>query len=328
MKTMKSIRDVEVGGSRVLVRVDFDVPLENGVIADDTRIRAALPTLNLLLEHGASKLILLTHLGRPGGKPVDELSVAPVRARLGELIDMSCIELLENLRFDSGEEHPPAGGDPAFAKKLADLGDLYVNDAFADSHRTHASIVGIPTLLPHYAGLALEEEIAQLTQALSPPPNSLAIIAGAKSETKLPLIEKFANLYTKVLVGGALANEYTPSRNTVLLPVDGVPQRKGMFDIGEQTRVAWSEEIKNAAFVLWNGTVGMYEKKEYSGGTDAIAQALVGATCRAVLGGGDTLAATKKFTFDPKRIFVSTGGGAMLQFLADGTLPGIEALKK
>jgi len=333
MQEIKNIRDVDVCGKRVLVRVNFNVPIENVKILDDTRIRATLPTLQLLLERGVAKIILLTHLGRPGGKVANEFSVAPLRARLGELIDVSRIELLENLRFDLGEE----ANDTAFAQKLANLGDLYVNDAFADSHRAHASIVGIPKLLPAYAGLLLEEEVTQLTQALKPPPNSLAIIGGAKLETKLPLIEKFAGLYKKVLVGGALANECTPTQDNISLPVDGVPQLKGMFDIGEQTRALWSEEIKKAEFVLWNGTVGMYEKKEYNGGTDAIAQALVDSNCRAVLGGGDTLAALGKSDLGRSslrsdleksgRVFLSTGGGAMLQFLADGTLLGIEALK-
>jgi len=355
---IQSIRDADVVGKRVLVRVTFNVPIENGIVVDDVRIRAVLPTLTLLLERGAAKIILLTHLGRPRGVVVAELSVAPVRERLGELIDMSRIELLENLRFDPGEE----ANDATFAKKLAELGDVYVNEAFADSHRAHSSIVGIPNLVPSYAGLLLEQEIAQLTRALTPPTNSLAIIGGAKFETKLPLIQKFVGTYSRVLVGGAIANDLLRSRGLpvgaslvsempvpvaiaeneqVALPRDltveletsrvahtaDVRVDERIVDIGPHTTQAWSEEIKKADFVLWNGTMGVCEKG-YCTGTEALAQALIGSDCRAVLGGGDTLAATKKFAFDPQRIFVSTGGGAMLQFLADGALPGIEALKK
>ncbi len=382
-QTIKSVKDADVAGKRVLMRATFNVPIEHGAVVDDTRIRAVLPTLTLLLEGGALHIILLTHLGRPGGKMVEGLSVAPVCARLDELLSQNLasqkspaaprlfvqqgfaayeiseqITLLENLRFDPGEE----ANDAAFAKKLAALGDIYVNDAFADSHRSHASIVGLPKLLPSYAGLLLEQEIVQLTQALTPPQHSLAIIGGAKFETKLPLIEKFAQAYSRVVVGGAIANDLLRSRGLpvgaslvsdtpvpvalaenqrVTLPRDltveldesrvahtaDVRVDERIVDIGPHTAVVWSDEIKKAGFVLWNGTMGVCEKG-YCSGTEALAQALVDSGCRAVLGGGDTLAATKKFAFDPRRIFVSTGGGAMLQFLADGTLPGIEALKK
>ena len=321
---VKSVRDADVAGKRVLVRCDFDVPMENGKVVEDIRLRDALPTLQLLREHGAAHITLIGHVGRPDGKIVEELRMAPVAARLAELIDMKGIEVRENLRFDPREE----ANDESFAKELAGLGDIFVNEAFADSHREHASIVGIPKFLPSFAGLRFVEEIEKLSNALMPPPGAIAILGGAKLETKLPLIEKFASIYNRVLVGGAIANEYKPKTANVVLPQDGVPQLEHMLDIGPQTQAAWAGEIIAAPFVLWNGPMGIYEKEEFARGTDALAAALAKVTGNAVIGGGDTAAAIARFTFDPSRIFISTGGGAMLEFLIKGTLPGIEALKR
>ncbi len=305
---MRSVRDADVAGKRVLVRVDFNVPLKDGQVAEDMRIRAAVPTLELLHERGAASLILITHIGRPEGKVVEDLRTAPVLERLRELTQVP-FTMEENLRFDPGEE----ANDPAFAEKLASLGDVFVNDAFAVSHRPDASIVGVPKLLPSYAGLLMEKEVHMLSHALVPPPGAIAILGGAKLETKLPLIEKFARIYGKVLVGGAIANEYVSHEDrpqNALLPQDGTPQLIGMFDIGPQTQQAWSREIIAASFVLWNGPVGMYEKQEFAQGTDALASALASASAPAVIGGGDTAAAIAKFTFDSARIFISTGGGS------------------
>ena len=322
--TLRSDEDAEVGGKRVLVRVDFNVPMQGGAIVNDARIKAALPTISLLIQKGAAKIIILTHLGRPEGKVVEELQVAPLLERLKQYLDSPLIEMHENLRFDPREE----AGDEGFAKELAVLGDLYINDAFSNSHRAHASMVALPRLLPCYAGLDLLSEVAHLSAALSPAHPALAIVGGAKAETKLPLIERLSTLYDTVLVGGALAKEYAPTKETTLLPQDGTPNLKDMLDIGPQTQEAWSNEIKKAAFVLWNGPMGMYEKPEYTRGTDALAKALIESGCRAVIGGGDTEAAIQQFKFDPNRIFVSTGGGAMLEFLANGgTLPALEGLQ-
>ena len=307
----------------MLLRVDFNVPLEGGNIEDDRRIKSAIPTIELLHERGASQITLITHLGRPEGKVVEGLRVAPVEARLREMTTVP-FTMQENLRFDPGDE----ANDPEFAKKLANLGDIFVNDAFAVSHRAHASTVGVATLLPSYAGLLMEKEIEMLSGALTPPPGAIAILGGAKIETKAPLIEKFAALYHKVLVGGAIANEYAPKMPNVLLPIDGVPQRKDMLDIGPLTTEMWTAEVVAAHFVLWNGPVGMFEREPFNAGTNALAAALVKSSTSAVIGGGDTAAAIEKFTFDPSRIFISTGGGAMLEFLIYGTLPGIEVLKK
>ncbi|MCX6819980.1 MAG: phosphoglycerate kinase [Candidatus Adlerbacteria bacterium] len=360
MQKIVSVKEADVRGKRVLVRVDFNVPLDFSAgearIVDDTRIKAALPTLQYVHEQGAAKIIILTHLGRPEGKEVEQLRTAPLAAVLRALVDYPEIEIRENLRFDPREE----ANDEGFAKELANLGDVFVNEAFPVSHRSDASIVGIPKFLPSYAGLRFIEEIEKLTPALTPPKNSLAIVGGAKFETKQPLIEKLVALYGAVLLGGALANDLLKSRGLPVgaslvsdvpmptsfaenvhivaptdLVVEGTVSRPAhtadvrtderIVDIGVGTAVAWAEEIKKAEFVLWNGPVGMYEKG-FVQGTDALAEALVNSNCRAVIGGGDTAAALAKHTFDPSRIFISTGGGAMLQFLADGTLPGIEAL--
>ncbi|MDZ4225926.1 MAG: phosphoglycerate kinase, partial [Patescibacteria group bacterium] len=171
---IKSLREAEVAGKRVLVRVNFNVPIKNGAVIDDTRLKATLPTLEFLQQAGAAQIILITHLGRPGGKVVDGLQVAPIAARLRELTQIP-FELKENLRFDPREEHPPVGEDSDFAKELATLGDVFVNDAFADLHRAHASIVGIPKFLPSFAGLLVEKEVEELTKALTPPEGALAI---------------------------------------------------------------------------------------------------------------------------------------------------------
>jgi phosphoglycerate kinase len=226
------------------------------------------------------------------------------------------------LRFDSREE----ANDPEFAKELAALGDIYVNEAFANSHRAHASMVGVPALLPSYAGLHILKEIEHLSHALTPPPGSIALIAVTKDD-KLPLVAKLARLYHKVLVGGPVKSDYIPPASNILLPTDGIPELKGLLDIGPQTRTAWVKEVATAPFVLWNGPLGWYEKG-YTESTDAIAEKIISSGVQAVIGGGDTINALKKFQFDPEKVFLSTGGGAMLQFLANGTLPGIEVLKK
>lgn len=357
---LKSVHDAEVKGKRVLLRVDFNVPIEAGVIVDDARIRAALPTVNFLHEAGAAKITVATHLGRPGGKEVGSLKVAPLEARLKELAPFPEIEMLENLRFNPGEE----ANDPQFAQELAQHGEVFVNDAFADAHRAHASIVGVAKLLPSYAGLLMLKEVENLSQALAPQKPALAIVGGAKFETKIPLLTKLLTIYDGVLLGGALASELLLARGlpvgSSLLSGAGVPEalagndalvvpedaelvtvdttagrtslindiraNEKIVDIGTRTIEAWQKKIEGAEFVLWNGPVGIYEES-YVDGTDALAEALVKSGARAVIGGGDTEAALKKIKFDPAKVYVSTGGGAMLEFLADGTLPGLEVLR-
>jgi len=355
---LRSIKEAPVKGKRVVVRADLNVPLVESEVANDLRIRTLVPTLELLHSQGAASIIVLSHLGRPGGKVDEALRLAPVEARLRELTDVP-FEMHENLRFNPGEE----ANDPGFARELASMGDIYVNEAFSDSHRQHASIVGVPALIPGFAGLRFEEEVSKLSEALTPPQGAIAIIGGAKFETKVPLIKKLLSLYGEVLLGGALGNDVIKARGLpfggslvsstpvppevavnekLLVPTDAflgdtrhntervalIPDTRAtemVIDIGPQTATAWSEKIKNSSFVLWNGPVGLYEKG-YADGTDALAQALAKAGVAAVIGGGDTAAAVEHFKFDSARVFVSTGGGAMLQFLTDGTLPGIEAL--
>lgn len=355
---VRSIRDADVKGKRVLVRCDFNVPLKDGVIVEDMRIRAAVPTIELLHAQGAASIILITHIGRPKG--VDEsLRVAPVAARLRELTKAP-FELRENLRFDPRDE----ANDPALASELAALADIFINEAFSVSHRAEASTVGVALLLPSFAGLRVEEEIEKLSKALTPPPGSLAMIGGAKFETKQPLIEKLLSLYGKVLLGGALGNDMVKARglpfgkslisnipvpesiagnDNLLSPTDAAfiggemdgrtsfitdtRADEAIADIGPNTAEAWSKEIISAPFVLWNGPMGIYEQG-FTSGTDTLAQALVTSRVSAVIGGGDTAAAVSKFTFDPARVFISSGGGAMLEFIENGTLPALEVLKK
>jgi len=356
---LRTIESADIAGKRVLMRVDFNVPEQEGVLGDDLRIKAVVPTIELIKKKGAAHITLLTHWGRPEGKVVEALRTAPLFKRLTELTDTANIEMLENVRFDPREE----SNDEAYAKELAAHGDIFVNDAFAVCHRAAASVVGITKFLPSYAGLLVEREVQNLSQALMPPPNAVAIIGGAKFETKAPLLTKLVALYSKVLVGGAIANDLVSSRGTkvsssvtvtasvpaelkentnLLSPTDLVfktpagenknktlaeiaPEDIG-FDIGNETMHEWAEILKQTPFILWNGPVGWYEGG-YGAGTDALAEALTSSSAQAVVGGGNTVEALSKFTFDPSRVFVSTGGGAMLEFIAQGTLPGLEPLR-
>lgn len=367
MSEVKSVRDADVAGKRVVVAVDFNVPFKDGAILDDTRIRAALPTLALLRGKGA-RVVVMTHLGRPAGKEVPELRVAPLAKRLGELMhepvtvapEASDFMMLENLRFDPREEQ----GSARLAQELASFGDLYVNEAFSNSHRNHASVTKVAELLPSYAGIRLLEEVEKLQAALMPPPGSLAIIGGAKFETKQPLIEKLIPHYARILLGGALANDVIRARglpvgaslvssvpasleiagnDKLAVATDAVMEkqtgeaRTGLIvdvrqdecivDVGPVTAQAWGQMVEQAPFVLWNGPLGVYERG-YTDASDIVARALARSSGKAVVGGGDTEAALSKTGFDRERVYLSTGGGAMLQFLTDGTLPGIEALKK
>lgn len=362
MQEIKSVQEADVAGKRVVLRVDFNVPLEHSsgytAIVDDFRIRATLPTLELLHTNGAAKIIILTHIGRPEGKVVDELRVAPVAEQLRTLTQVP-FEMRENLRFDPREE----ANDPEFAKELASLGDVYVNEAFPVSHRADASIVGVSKLIPGYAGLQFMQEHIRISAALTPPPGSVAIVGGAKFETKRPLIDKLLQTYDEVLLGGALGNDVIKARgwpvgaslisapvpvdiasnerlfvakDAVLKNVDAGAERTALVvdtqahemivDIGPTTAILWADKIERAPFVLWNGPLGVYEQG-FTFGTDGIAQAIVQGGTNALIGGGDTAAAIRKFTFDKDKVFVSTAGGAMLEFLTAGTLPGIEALK-
>jgi phosphoglycerate kinase len=373
---LKSLEDADVAGKRVLLRMSLNVPLgKDGKVSDLFRLKRSLPTLEYLAQRGA-KIIVVGYFGRAGEslKPVvDALQElvphVPMRFFAGapedagkEAATLAAGEalVLENIRKHPGEEK----NDPALARSLAALADVYVDDAFAEAHRAYASNVGVATLLPSCAGFLMEEEVKHLTPALNPPPGAVAIVGGAKFETKQPLIEKLLGLYSKVLLGGALGNDMLKSRGfpfgsslisnisvpeaiagneRLLAPTDAAFMGGSMdgrtsavtdtradekiVDIGPETALAWAKEIEAAPFVLWNGPMGVYEQG-YTQGTDLLAGALAASDARAIIGGGDTAAAVSKFNFDPDRVFISSGGGAMLEFLISGTLPALEVLKK
>jgi phosphoglycerate kinase len=332
---LKTLKEIEVSGKRVLLRADLDVPIENGKVGEDYRLRALSPTLNYLLENKA-EITILGHLGRPNGKEDSTLSLKPVAARLSELSGRNIdflpqlppnpsglipkLLMLENLRFWPGEEE----NDPAFAKQLAGLGDLYVNDSFAASHRAHASIVGVPQHLPACAGLRLAEEVKELGGVLGDPERPLVfILGGAKTETKAPLVPNFAEVADSVLLGGLLMFDQSLRKIThTVFPVDAVET----FDIGPETEKKFTEIIKNAKTVVWNGPMGKWEEKQYESGTRRVAEALAELPAKTIVGGGDTIAALSAFGLLEKMKYVSMGGGAMLEFLAGKKLPGLVAL--
>lgn len=294
---------------RVLVRVDWNVPLKDGVVQDDFRITQSMPTLEYLKKAGA-KVILMTHLES------DTQSVEPLRKYVPE-----GMELLENLRQNPGEE----SNSPEFAQELASKADIYVNEAFSVSHRAHASIVGVPKLLPSYAGIEFAREVEQLSKAFNPPHPFLLILGGAKFETKLPLVEKFLNIADEIFIAGAIAKPASllslVQNSKITLPLGDV----AALDADDANIALMKEKIAPCAFVLWNGPLGKYEDG-YTQGTLKLAQLLADSGKEVIVGGGDTLTAIKTLNLFDKFTFVSTGGGAMLDFLANETLPGIEAL--
>ncbi len=400
MKTLADIPHLE--GVKVLLRVDFNVPIKNGVVGDDFRIRKALPTIDFLRNKGA-RLILISHIETADGlvevgslklgvgvkNPLEKMpTLVPVADYLkkkglpvtfvknlasafesaeglkdGEMI------LLENIRENSGEKE----NDKKFAKQLASLADIYVNDAFSVSHREHASVCAVTEFLPSYAGLQFEEEVKQLSAAFNPSHPFIFILGGAKFDTKLPLIQKFSKTADTVFIGGALANDALKAKGyevgiskvssgtddisnvinqpNIMIPVDVIIQdhvEKGIdavstsdviFDSGPKTLEALKVKIDAAKFILWNGPLGVFEKG-FTEGTEALAKIIAertengkieggnGPSVHSIVGGGDTLSSISKLGVEDKFTFVSTGGGAMLDFLATGTLPGIEALEE
>lgn len=336
---MRSIRELKnLKGKTALVRVDFNVPIRGGKILDDFRIKKALPTINFLRKKGA-KIILISHLGAESGK-----TLKPVIKYL-EKLKMKNVVLMENLRLNSGEE----SNSPVFAKQLARLGDIYVNDAFPVCHRNHASIVGVPKYLPSYAGFQLEREVKSLHMAEHPAHPFLFILGGAKFETKIPLINKFLKKADGVFIGGALMNNFFKEsgmdvgkslvdknnfglkklmkNNKLILPIDVVVKNKSFVDVGEKTTELLIGLINRSKFVLMNGPMGNYEKG-FGKATEQILKALAKSRAKVIVGGGDTVALVSKLKLEKKLFFVSTGGGATLEFLSRGTLPGIEALSR
>jgi phosphoglycerate kinase len=345
----RSVRSAEVSGKRVLVRVDFNVPLEDGEVADDTRIRAALPTLNLLLERAVGALRLASHLGRPQGRD-PAYSMEPVRRRLRDLVDDDRLELLENTRFHPGETK----NDPAFARELAEGCDLYVNDAFGAAHRAHASTVGAAQILPAYAGLLLEQELDELGGLLEDPARPfVAVLGGAKVEDKIDVVESLSRRADALLVGGKMAEELREAqspaengnRSPTLLPVDvvaasafepdaeakvvavdEVPHGWLGLDIGPETRALFAERIAEAKTVFWNGPMGVFEWPRFGEGTKAVAEAVAACEGHTVVGGGDSVRAVEELGVADRIDWISTGGGAALELLEGKELPGVVAI--
>ena len=318
---MKCIDQASIGlGTRVLVRCDLDVPLDKGAVTETFRLDAALKTLNFILNAGGVPVIA-GHMGRPGGKYSAELSTLQLTEYFNTHL-LGKFELLDNLRFDPREE----ANDAALSGELAQKADIYVNESFATSHRESASIVGVPRLLPSYAGFQLVKEIASLQKILGGSTRALlAVIGGAKIESKRPVIQKFSQIADVVLVGGRLALEGELVGDRIHCPVDYVDNK----DIGPETLRQWEQFFIKAKTIVWAGPMGAFEDEKYSRGTREIAESIAHATrlgCFTVAGGGDTIAAIAKFGLMDGFSFISTGGSAMLDFLVSGTLPGIEAL--
>ncbi len=363
----------DVLGKRVIVRASLDVPIENGVVVNDFRILKALPTIEILASRGA-RVIVMTHVGRDKSNVtlpifnelkkyislshIESVIGDDVLVRIGSLEDGEVL-LLGNLRAYEEEEK----NDEKFTRTLAAYGHYYVNDAFAVSHRAHASIVGIPSYIPGFAGLTFSEEVEHLSRALTPEHPALFILGGAKFETKQPLIERYANSYEHVALGGALANDFLKARGlpvgeslvspvdlstnplihkeNILVPVDVVTEGpKGkrevvaeevqsdekILDIGQKSVEVLAPHIKNAKTILWNGPLGYYEGG-FDTATKAVAKLVAESDAFSVVGGGDTVAAIESLGLSDKFGFLSTAGGAMLEYLEKGTLPGISALE-
>ena len=392
MFAKKTVKDADVKGKRVLVRVDFNVPISDGAVTDDTRVRAALPTIRYLIDHGA-KVILCSHLGRPKGEPDPQYSLRPVRRVLQRLIGRNVafvddiagpdaqeavsrmvdgeILMLENVRFAPGEKT----NDPAFAKALAALADIYVNDAFGAAHRAHASTAGVAEFLPAYAGLLLTREIETLTGMLTDPERPfVAILGGSKVSDKFGVIDKLIDVVDIFIIGGGMAFTFLVAKGLgigksivepdwvepakamlikaeakgvdILLPVDFVladtfaedaetriagreeiPADMMGLDIGPASTELFKGAISDARTIFWNGPMGVFEMTPFETGTKEVALA-VARNNRAVsiVGGGDSVAALKKFDLEERVTFVSTGGGASMKLLEGAKLPGLEAL--
>lgn len=388
MFSKKMLTDLDVKGKKVLVRVDFNVPISDGKVGDDTRIQAALPTIKYLLENDAA-VILCSHLGRPKGEPDPAFSLKPVADYLGTLLDVpvkfaeDCIGevaqnaseglasnevlVLENTRFHAGEK----ANDPEMAKELASLADLFVNDAFGSAHRAHASTAGVADYLPAAAGFLLEKEIKYLGNAISEPERPfVAILGGAKVSDKIGVIDNLIKKADRILIGGGMANTFFKAQGyamadslveeevldtakelldmaggKLVLPVDvviadafdanaadkimdvgDVPAGWRILDIGPRTVEAFSDIIKKAGTVVWNGPMGVFELDKFAKGTFEVAKAIAESEATGIVGGGDSASAIKKSGLEDKITHISTGGGASLEMLEGKMLPGLAAL--
>ncbi|NLG64874.1 MAG: phosphoglycerate kinase [Actinobacteria bacterium] len=386
-----TVTDYPLDGARVLVRVDFNVPLAEGVVADDTRIRRALPTIELLTRRGC-RVILVSHLGRPKGQVVDSLRLDPIAGRLSELLGRpvrkvgDCVGaeveaevaalapgdvlLLENVRFHEEE----TANDAGFARRLASLADVFVNDAFGTAHRAHASTTGVAAELPAVAGLLMAEELTMLERlVVSPARPYVVVLGGAKVSDKVGVVRRMLGLADSVLVGGAMCFAFLQARGLevgrskveegaadvarelldeavslggeLVLPADivvaagpddvdgaqtvpaaAIPPEVMGLDIGEQTREQFVARIQRAGTVFWNGPMGLFEVSRFGEGTRVVATAMAGSRGTTVVGGGDTISALAACGLTDAVTYVSTGGGAALEFLEGKELPGVAAL--
>ena len=358
----RSVRTADVGGKRVLVRADLNVPLDGGRVADDTRIRASLPTIRLLLEGGAAQVLVCSHLGRPKEGPEAKYSLKPVAARLGELLGEAVgfagdgtgatsapgperVVVLENTRFVKGETK----NDPEYAAQLAALADVYVNDAFGSAHRAHSSTEGVAHLLPAYAGLLLERELAELGRLLGEVERPFVIVSGgAKVEDKVAVLQHLGSRADAVLIGGKMAEDVrgqNPFTFPVVLPsdvvaaasfaadaeavvasVDAIPEGWLGLDIGPASRAEFAKHIATAKTVFWNGPMGVFEWPRFAEGTNAVARAVADCDGFTVVGGGDSVRAIEEAGLADQVSWVSTGGGASLELLEGRVLPGVAAI--
>ena len=388
-----SVKDIDVAGKKVLVRCDFNVPLKEGVITNDKRIVAALPTIKYLKENGA-KVILCSHLGRPKGEWLPEFSLAPVAKRLSELLecevrmskdvigedakDISAtlkegeVALLENVRYYKEETK----NAPEFAKELASLAEIFVNDAFGTAHRAHASTTGVADYIPAVCGFLIQKEIEVMGKALDNPVRPfVAVLGGAKVSDKIGVITNLLEKVDTLIVGGAMAYTFLKAEGhnvgislceedklelasellakakekgvSLLLPVDhiaadkfdenaepvlvegkDIPEGLMGMDIGAKSVELFKDAVKNAKTVIWNGPMGVFEFKNFAGGTFAVAEAIAETDCISIIDGGDSVAAVTKLGFADKMTHISTGGGASLEFLEGLELPGIAALNE
>jgi phosphoglycerate kinase len=344
VKLPRSIETAAVDGKVVLVRSDLNVPLEDGRIADDTRIQASLPTLRLLLERGVAEVRVCSHLGRPKGYD-ESLSIAPVRERLRELVADDRLQVLENTRFDARE----TANDPSFARELVAGCDLFVNDAFGSAHRAHASTEGVAHLVPAYAGLLLLDELRHLGALLGDVEHPFVIASGgAKVDDKILVLESLGARADAVLIGGKMAEqvrEENPFTFDVVLPSDVVaaadfaadadarvvafdelPAGWLGLDVGPRTRVDFAARIAEARTVFWNGPMGVFEWPRFAEGTFAVARALADCPGFTVVGGGDSVRAVQEAGVADRISWISTGGGASLELLEGRVLPGVATI--
>lgn len=318
---MKTVTEATIlSGTRVFVRADLNVNIRNGKILDTYRLESNLPTLNYIIKKGGLPIIA-GHIGQPKGRFDSNLSTQILLPYFERKLGKNKFKLLENLRFDLREEK----NNLKYAQELAQMADVYVNESFDSSHREHASIVGVSVFLPSYAGIRFAKEVEVLEKVLNNPSRPLVtIIGGAKLESKMPAVDNFLKIADKILLGGKISQEWNKKvPEKLVLPIDYIATK----DIGIKTRELFAKHIKSAKTILWAGPMGLYQDKRYIKGTKFVAQEIISSGAYSIVGGGDTITCLRHLKLFDKMSFVSTGGGSMLEFLANGTLVGIEALK-